>query len=154
MRKVFADVDHVCAQTPNWAQRYVDIGVDRSSVTMTGSVKFDALARSLDEITPHISDDVLDCFGFVKKRLVFIAASTLRGEEEHVLRVFTRIREVTSDALLIIAPRHPERFDEVHAMAEADGYRVQVRSKLGGQNSDVPIVLLCLLYTSPSPRDA
>ena len=142
MRKVFADVDHVCAQTPNWAQRYVDIGANRSRVTVTGSVKFDALSPSLADATPHMTDDVLDCFGFAKKRLVFIAASTLRGEEEHVLRVFTRIREVATDALLIIAPRHPERFDEVHAMAEADGYRVQVRSKLCGQDSDVPIVLL------------
>ena len=142
MRKVFADVDHVCAQTPNWAQRYVDIGADRSRVTVTGSVKFDALTPSLADATPRTSGDVLDCFGFAKKRLVFIAASTLRGEEGYVLRVFTRIREVVPDALLIIAPRHPERFDEVHAMAEADGYRVQVRSKLGGQDSDASIVLL------------
>ncbi len=74
--------------------------------------------------------------------MVFIAASTLRGEEGYVLRVFTRIREVVPDALLIIAPRHPERFDEVHAMAEADGYRVQVRSKLDGRDSDASIVLL------------
>ncbi|GIT68173.1 MAG: hypothetical protein Ct9H300mP25_16450 [Acidobacteriota bacterium] len=121
MRKVFADVDHVCAQTPNWAQRYVDIGANRSRVTVTGSVKFDALTPSLVDATPHITDDVLDCFGFAKKRLVFIAASTLRGEEKHVLRVFTRIRAVVTDALLIIAPRHPERFDEVHAMARLMG---------------------------------
>ncbi len=142
MKKVFEDVDHVCAQTPNWAQRYVDIGADRSSVTVTGSVKFDALTPSVDRAVQRVSDDVLDCFGFAKERLVFIAASTLRGEEELVLRVFARIREVASDALIIIAPRHPERFEEVYAMAEASGYRVQARSKLRGQDSDAPIVLL------------
>ena len=105
-------------------------------------MKFDALTPSVDRAVQRVSDDVLDCFGFAKERLVFIAASTLRGEEELVLRVFARIREVASDALIIIAPRHPERFEEVYAMAEASGYRVQARSKLRGQDSDAPIVLL------------
>ncbi len=142
MKKVFQDIDHVCAQTPNWAQRYVDIGADRSRVTVTGSVKFDALTPSMDDAMPRSSDDVLDCFEFAKKRLIFIAASTLRGEEELILRVFTQIRALAPDALLIIAPRHPERFEEVHSMVEAGGYRVQVRSKLSGQDSDAPVVLL------------
>ncbi len=142
MRRVFEDVDRVCAQTATWAQRYVDIGADQSSVMVTGSVKFDALDPSMSSVVQPASDDVLSCFRFAKRRPVFIAASTLRGEEELVLRVVGRILEIASDALIIIAPRHPERFDEVRAMAEAAGYRVQARSELRGQDSDTPIVLL------------
>ena len=142
MRRVFEDVDRVCAQTATWAQRYVDIGADQSSVMVTGSVKFDALDPSMSSVVQPASDDVLSCFRFAKRRPVFIAASTLRGEEELVLRVVGRILEIASDALIIIAPRHPERFDEVRAMAEAAGYRVQARSELRGQDSDIPIVLL------------
>ena len=142
MRRVFEDVDRVCAQTATWAQRYVDIGADQSSVMVTGSVKFDALDPSMSSVVQPASDDVLSCFRFAKRRPVFIAASTLRGEEELVLRVVGRILEIASDALIIIAPRHPERFDEVRAMAEAAGYRVQARSELRGQDSDAPIVLL------------
>ena len=142
MRRVFEDVDRVCAQTATWAQRYVDIGADQSSVVVTGSVKFDALDPSMSNTVQSASDDVLSCFRFTKRRPVFIAASTLRGEEELVLRVVGRVLEIASDALIIIAPRHPERFDEVRAMAEAAGYRVQARSELLGQDSDAPIVLL------------
>jgi 3-deoxy-D-manno-octulosonic-acid transferase len=142
MRRVFEDVDRVCAQTATWAQRYVDIGADQSSVMVTGSVKFDALDPSMSSVVQPASDDVLSCFRFAKRRPVFIAASTLRGEEELVLRVVGRILEIASDALIIIAPRHPERFDEVRAMAEVAGYRVQARSELRGQDSDTPIVLL------------
>ena len=142
MRRVFEDVDCVCAQTATWAQRYVDIGADQSSVMVTGSVKFDALDPSMSNTVQSASDDVLSCFRFTKGRPVFIAASTLRGEEELVLRVVGRVLEIASDALIIIAPRHPERFDEVRAMAEAAGYRVQARSELLGQDSDAPIVLL------------
>ncbi len=142
MRRVFEDVDRVCAQTATWAQRYVDIGAHQSSVMVTGSVKFDALDPSMGNTVQSASDDVLSCFRFTKRRPVFIAASTLRGEEELVLRVVGRVLEIASDALIIIAPRHPERFDEVRAMAEAAGYRVQARSELRGQDSDAPIVLL------------
>ena len=142
MRRVFEDVDRVCAQTATWAQRYVDIGADQSSVMVTGSVKFDALDPSMSSVVQPASDDVLSCFRFAKRRPVFIAASTLRGEEELVLRVVGRILEIAPDALIIIAPRHPERFDEVRAMAEVAGYRVQARSELRGQDSDIPIVLL------------
>jgi len=142
MRRVFEDVDRVCAQTATWAQRYVDIGADQSSVMVTGSVKFDALDPSMSSAVQSASDDVLSCFRFTKRRPVFIAASTLRGEEEFVLKVVGRVLKIASDALIIIAPRHPERFDEVRAMAEAAGYRVQARSELRGQDSDAPIVLL------------
>ena len=59
-----------------------------------------------------------------------MAASTLRGEEEAVLRAFARVRREVPDVLLVIAPRHPERFAEVREIAERSGYRTMMRSAL------------------------
>jgi 3-deoxy-D-manno-octulosonic-acid transferase len=61
---------------------------------------------------------------------VIIAASTLKGEETPVLEAFQRIRARMPEVLLIIAPRKPERFDEVEQIARRGGWRVARRSEL------------------------
>ena len=63
-------------------------------------------------------------------RPVVIAASTLKGEEQPVLEAFQRIRATMPTALLVIAPRKPERFDDVERLARAGGWRVARRSEL------------------------
>ena len=64
------------------------------------------------------------------RRSVLIAASTLRGEEAPVVRAFHRIKRTASDALLIVAPRHPERFGEVEQLVRRAGFKVVRRSDL------------------------
>jgi 3-deoxy-D-manno-octulosonic-acid transferase len=59
-----------------------------------------------------------------------IAASTLKGEEDPVLETFQRVRATLTSALLIIAPRKPERFDEVERLARRAGWNVARRSEL------------------------
>jgi 3-deoxy-D-manno-octulosonic-acid transferase len=61
---------------------------------------------------------------------VVIAASTLKGEEEPVLEAFQRIRATLTTALLIIAPRKPERFDDAERIARRRGWNVARRSEL------------------------
>ena len=73
---------------------------------------------------------VLRYFRISPERPVIIAASTLKGEEETVLEAFQRIRATWGNALLIIAPRKPERFDEVERLAQQRGWRVARRSDL------------------------
>ena len=97
---------------------------------MTGSLKFDSL-----EIPGAPSGDrgrnrVLRYFRIAPDRPVIIAASTLKGEEEPVLEAFQRIRATMTNALLIIAPRKPERFDEVERLARRAGWNVARRSEL------------------------
>ena len=75
-------------------------------------------------------DPLLAAFAFARNRPVVIAASTLAGEEEPVLRAFAAIRDRSPDALLIVAPRHPERFDEARTQAERAGFAVARRSTL------------------------
>jgi 3-deoxy-D-manno-octulosonic-acid transferase len=61
---------------------------------------------------------------------VVIAASTLRGEDAAALAAFRRVRATWPNALLIIAPRHPERFDEVVKLVAEEGFRVTRRTDL------------------------
>ena len=73
---------------------------------------------------------VLRYFRIGPTRPVVIAASTLKGEEEHVLEAFQRIRATLTTALLIIAPRKPERFDDVERLVRRAGWKVARRTEL------------------------
>jgi 3-deoxy-D-manno-octulosonic-acid transferase len=73
---------------------------------------------------------VLRYFRFPSSRLVFVAASTLKGEERAVFDAFAAIRRAQPNALCVIAPRKPERFAEVEAMARGEGLRVVRRTEL------------------------
>jgi 3-deoxy-D-manno-octulosonic-acid transferase len=61
---------------------------------------------------------------------VVIAASTLKGEESAVLTAFRRVKRLRPDALLILAPRKPERFDEVAELVSGEGFSAARRSEL------------------------
>lgn len=129
MRQVLAGLDRVCAQNAAWGRRFRDLGVPAERLTVTGSLKFEA-AGGADE-DPRAGDGtLLRRFGFVAGRPVVIAASTLRGEEEHVLRAFAGVRRAVPGAVLIIAPRHPERFTEAGRIAAGQGFAVVRRTAL------------------------
>jgi 3-deoxy-D-manno-octulosonic-acid transferase len=130
-RRVLADVDRFCMQSEESARRIVDIGAEWGRVTVTGSLKFDSLeipgsSASVD----RGRNRVLRYFRISPGRPVIIAASTLKGEEEPVLEAFQRIRATRTNTLLIIAPRKPERFDEVERLARSRGWNVGRRSEL------------------------
>jgi 3-deoxy-D-manno-octulosonic-acid transferase len=130
-RRVLANVDRFCMQSDESARRIIDIGADPARVTVTGSLKFDSLelpgpAASID----RGRNRVLRYFRIAPDRPVVIAASTLRGEEEPLLEAFQRLRATRSDALLIIAPRKPERFDDVERLARRSGWNVARRTEL------------------------
>src|SRR5262249_61085111 len=73
---------------------------------------------------------VLRFFRLSPNRTVLVAGSTLRGEEAAVLRAFVRIKTAHAGALLIVAPRHPERFREVERLAHDAGFVTAMRSEL------------------------
>ncbi len=146
MRRVLADVARVCAQTEEWGRRFVAIGAEPARVTVTGSLKFDAVAGSPAGPRAHDGGDGGDlraAFEFARGRPVVIAASTLRGEEEPVLRAYARVREVSPGALLVIAPRHAERFGEARRIAERSGNCVNMRSDLApGRDPRADVIIL------------
>jgi 3-deoxy-D-manno-octulosonic-acid transferase len=129
-RLVLADVDKFCMQSEESARRIIDIGADPSRVTVTGSLKFDSLQLPGAAAGDRGQNRVLRYFRIPPERPVIIAGSTLKGEEEPILDAFRRIRASRPDALLVIAPRKPERFDEVERLARSGGWNVARRSEL------------------------
>ncbi len=129
-RRVLRHVDRFCMQSEESARRIVDIGADPDRVVVTGSLKFDSLEFPGSPSGDRGRNRVLRFFRISRDRPVVIAASTLRGEEEPVLDAFTRIRATMPTALLIIAPRKPERFDDVERMARRAGWNVARRLEL------------------------
>jgi 3-deoxy-D-manno-octulosonic-acid transferase len=130
LRRVLADVDLLCMQSEESARRIVDIGALPERVSVTGSLKFDALDLPGPTTTATGPDRVLRYFRVRDGRCVVMAASTLRGEEGPVLTAFREVQRSAPDALLVLAPRHPERFDEVTTIARGEGFRVERRSAL------------------------
>jgi 3-deoxy-D-manno-octulosonic-acid transferase len=129
-RGVLADVDKFCMQSDESAKRIVDIGADPSRVTVTGSLKFESVEPPASVTAGRGEGRVLRYFRISPNRLVFIAASTLKGEEGPVLQAFGAVRRQHPNAMLVIAPRKPERFGEAESLARAEGYRVISRSEL------------------------
>ena len=129
-RRVLAHVDRFCMQSEESARRIIEIGADRTRVSVTGSLKFDSLEIPGTAGADRGRNRVLRYFRITGGRPVIIAASTLKGEEEPVLDAFQRVRATWGNALLIIAPRKPERFDEVERLARRGGWRVARRTEL------------------------
>jgi 3-deoxy-D-manno-octulosonic-acid transferase len=126
-RRVLADVDRFCVQGEETASRLVSLGVERSKIAITGSLKFDSLDLSA---SGHVRERVLRYFRLGPSRPVIVAGSTLKGEEAAVLQAFARLRTRLPNLLLIIAPRHPERFGEVEELARQAAFHTMRRSEL------------------------
>jgi 3-deoxy-D-manno-octulosonic-acid transferase len=136
-RRVLDHVDRFCMQSDESARRIIDLGAARDRLSVTGSLKFDSLefpAGTQGEGGFYSHDRgrnrVLRYFRISPDRPVVIAASTLKGEEDPVLEAFHRIRASSPHALLVIAPRKPERFDEAERLANAAGFTVARKSEL------------------------
>jgi len=127
---VFANLSLFCMQSEEDADRIKDIGAAPEKVIVTGNLKFD------QKILAGRQEPVAITAG----RRVLTAGSTHRGEEAILLEVFGRLRIKYPDLVLIIAPRHPERFDEVCGLITNAGYECQRRTRMKGQAKDVVLL--------------
>ncbi len=140
-RRVLADIDSFCVQNEESRRRLVHLGADAARITVTGSLKFDSLRHPV--AGAHGEERVLRFFRISDNRPVIVAGSTMRGEETAVLEAFGHVRGSASRALLVIAPRHPERFAEVESLAAEAGFRTVRRSELpidGEPRADVVVL--------------
>jgi 3-deoxy-D-manno-octulosonic-acid transferase len=129
-RRVLADIDRFCMQSDESARRLLDLGGDPARVTVTGSLKFDSL--EIPPATAHGKprERVLRFFRLSPNRTVVVAGSTMKGEEGALLHAFSRIKATLPSALLVLAPRAPERFGEVERLARDAGFVTTRRSTL------------------------
>src|SRR5215813_8871519 len=129
-RRVLADVDRFCMQSDESARRLIDLGADPARVIVTGSLKFDSLDLPASVAHGKPRERVMRFFRISPNRPVIVAGSTMRGEEAAVLRAFTRVKDRLPSAIVILAPRQPERFGEVERIAREAGYATMRRSQL------------------------
>ena len=127
-RRVLADVDRFCVQGDETARRLEQLGADPARITITGSLKFDAL-EALP--TPGRGPErVLRFFRMSPNRPVLVAGSTLKGEEASVIRAFNQLRRHGTNALLVLAARQPQRFADVERLCRQEGLTTIRRSEL------------------------
>jgi 3-deoxy-D-manno-octulosonic-acid transferase len=130
-KKVLGDVDRFCMQTEESARRVIDMGADPAKVVMTGSLKFDSLdIPGTSTLDGRGQNRVLRYFRMNSGRPVIVAGSTMREEEQLVLQAFRRIKASAANPLLILAPRHPERFAEVAQLARDQAFVTAKRTDL------------------------
>jgi 3-deoxy-D-manno-octulosonic-acid transferase len=135
LARVLAQFDRLCAQSEDTADRLRQLGAPAGSVIVTGSLKFD--------VPLEPPGGVADVARRLEGVPVLLAASTLKGEDEILLETCQRLRATMPDAVLVLAPRHPERFDGVTALAERTGLRVLRRTALADR-PDAPFDVLVL----------
>ncbi len=136
-RGLFGPGVAVAAQTDADAERFRQIGADPARMRVLGNVKFDL---EIDPTLPARASALrASDFG---ARPIWVAGSTHAGEERAVLDAHRDVLRTVPNALLILAPRHPPRFDAVASILHGAGWRFARRSGGGPVPPSVPVLLL------------
>lgn len=121
---MLAELSWLAVQTEAEAERFRNLGARPEAVTVTGSIKFDL---RIDPELPVRAAALREQWGAMQ-RPVWIAASTHAGEDEIVLAAHRQLLAERPDALLILVPRHPERFSPVFELCRREGFAAVRRS--------------------------
>lgn len=130
VRRAIRCADFVAAQSASDAERLLALGASESRLAVVGNLKFD---MDVPAGVRERSDEFRAAIG--AERPVWIAASTHEGEELAVLKAHAAVLQRFPDALLLIAPRHPERFKPVASACRAYGFHTATRSEQGGADT-------------------
>jgi len=137
IKSILQNLTLIATQGQKDRKRFQDLGADIEKIHAIGSLKYEiSLPASLKEqanAMRHLWDH---------NRPVFVAASTHEGEEEIVINASRTIRAKFPDLLLIIVPRHPQRFDRVAALASKSGFKILRRSEQRPCPADVQILIV------------
>ncbi len=127
----------IAAQSDSDARRFLALGAAPERTRVTGNIKFDIeLPPDLVERGRELREEM---FG---ERSVWIAASTHDGEESIVLDVHERVRAAHPDLLLVLVPRHPERFPTVRESLEKAGVLFVSRTENRSCSADTSDLLV------------
>jgi 3-deoxy-D-manno-octulosonic-acid transferase len=109
-RPMLQKLNCVAAQHEDDGERFLALGLSEKQLSVTGNIKFDV---NLSDTLRNLADGLKAQWSGVEKRPIFLAASTHRGEDSIILDGYEQIRAHYPDLLLVLVPRHPERFNEV-----------------------------------------
>lgn len=110
MREMLNCFTTVAAQSAEDGERFLQLGLDKNKLLVTGNIKFDT------HMPANLSENAQALRAHWQQRPTWIAASTHEGEEEMILKAHAKILQSFPNALLILVPRHPERFNKVASL--------------------------------------
>lgn len=146
-RDMLQKITLVAAQSEEDGKHFMQLGLNQTQLVITGSLKFDIT------LTPELAAKAVALrHQWASHRPVWIAASTHEGEESIVLETHRRLLKQFPRLLLILAPRHPERFSVVHKLTLKQGFTAILRSSNKVPANDTQVVIgdtmgeLMLLY--------
>jgi len=127
----------ILAQSAHDAKRFCALGAPNNHVRIMGNMKSDL----------QVSTDGFDALRVFKQawgdaRPVVIAASTHEGEEQQIFSVFRALQQAIPEVVLLVAPRHPERFDAVYQLACTHEFKTGRRSNKDTITQDTDVVVL------------
>ncbi|WP_404415752.1 lipid IV(A) 3-deoxy-D-manno-octulosonic acid transferase [Marinospirillum sp.] len=117
-----SEVELIAAKSDADAQRFIQLGFPAERMQVTGSIKYDLQPP---EDLQDQADVLRNTWG---PRPVWIAASTHEGEDGLLLEAHQKLLETSPEALLLLVPRHPQRFDAVAEQIKAEGFSFSRRS--------------------------
>jgi 3-deoxy-D-manno-octulosonic-acid transferase len=132
------NVDLFLTQTEEDRQRLIAIGAAESKIAVAGNLKFDVLPPP----SPAIVKSLRDSLSLAAAGPILVCGSTLEGEEGFLLSSFRNVLANHPKAVMILAPRHPERFLEVAGLVEKLGFPLSRRSLWSGEPLSGSIFLI------------
>jgi 3-deoxy-D-manno-octulosonic-acid transferase len=132
VKRLLNNVDFFLTQTEWEKDILVQMDVDPDNIEVCGNLKAEVELPSFSECD---LDSIKDGMGIKSSHYVVVAGSTHRGEEDRLLSSLVEARKKREDILLILAPRHLERVDEVKELCVQHGLKCERRSAVGPDGS-------------------
>ena len=138
LSRVLRSVDVFLAQTPEDARRLIEIGAPEARVRVTGNLKFDVPAPRACDIVSQLRTALENSHAGP----ILVCGSTLAGEEGMLVSAFDEITKRHPKAVMLLAPRHPERFEEVTRLLATGAVPFRKRSAWQGESLNGSILLV------------
>jgi len=139
MRRILSDLSFALMQSDEDAQRISNLGLADNRIKSIGNMKFDSAPLTA---TNDGTSELRLRYAFNRDQPVIVAASTHSPEEAVVLESFKIIRENNKKARLVIAPRHPERFEEVARLLDDSGFEWSRQSATPSPGDSAAAIIL------------
>ena len=135
-KPMLQSINAIAAQSTQDANRFQALGASADKISVTGSLKFNVEKGSKTQANSSF-------FNFIKNsgRTVLIAASTRKGEEVKVISAYKEVQRTISNTLLLLVPRHPERFAEVGKLCEKNELTTIFRSSQRPADASTQVIL-------------
>lgn len=140
--KVFNHIDVFCLQSEEDRRRMRMLGVEAGKIQVTGNLKFD---QPLLKTVGREREELIKELGWIPRSLTWVAGSTHPGEEEVIIKVYSKLKKEFANLCLILAPRSQQRFTEVFRLAKRSGWLTVRRSQLPpakGREFQVDVLIL------------